>query len=279
MSYPDPEVQRTETYDALIAGRLSAEPHRLELGGYWALTTPDGIAQIDLTGDKYRDRPARKTGVVKVRDVPSFLHYWDKHRYEGASEVYADLDHRTITAVLDAHSADHAGWAGHVLRLGLRHSPSWTAWVGISGKLMGQQAFAEFIEDHRPDIVEPVAADVLELAQSFQATVKAEFKSGTVLKSGQRELQYTETVDASAGKSGRLAIPDHITLALAVFESDGMAEAVTARFRYRLENGSLRIGVVLDEVDDKVRSAFQAVVDDIDQGVDVPVLNGTPAGA
>lgn len=270
----------TEVEELAAIVRAGVEPVALDLGKYWIARDANGTVQeLDLTGDQYRTSPARKTGITNVRDVTSFLHYWDKHQTDGTSEIYADLDRRTITAVLDAHGTDTPGWAGHILRLTLRHHPSWTAWTGISGKLMGQQQFAEFIEDHRPDIIEPVSADVLELAQSFQATVKAEFKSGTILKSGQRELQFTETLDAQAGKQGRLAIPDHIRLALPVFDADSMAEAVTARFRYRIENGSLRLSLILDDVDEKVRSAFQAVVGEINDSVEVDVLNGTPAGA
>lgn len=279
MTYTDPQVQRTENYDAIAAGRLSTEPHRLEPGGYYAIATPEGVETVDLTGDQYRDRPRRKAGIVKVRDVASFLHYWHKHSTTNESEIYADLDQRLIVAVLDSNGAETAGWAKHVLRFGLRHSPAWTAWTAISGKLMSQQQFAEFIEDHRPDIMQPDAADVLELAQTFQATIKAEFKSGVQLKNGQREFQFTETIDQSAGRSGRMQIPDTIQLALPVFDADVMAEAVTARLRTRVNDGRLSIGVILDEVDVKVRSAFQAIVDQIDTDVAVPVFHGTPAGA
>lgn len=150
---------------------------------------------------------------------------------------------------------------------------------------MSQVAFAEYIEDHRPDVRVPAAADLLELAQDFQATSKATFRSGTILKSGQRNLQYTEQVDAQAGPNGTIAIPDALDLALEVFEGAGTADVVHARFRYRVgSDGRLTLGVILDQLVDVVNSAFEGVVVEVVDGLGKltahpdapPILRGTP---
>jgi len=267
----------SDAHAVIEATRVATPPVPLDVDKVWLAPTPTGWVKFDFTGDEYRDLPRRKKGTTVVENVGSFLAYWEKHHTEGMSEVYADLTRRTVTAVLDAHSTTAAGWAAHRLVLALRHSPSLNAWRGISGTMMPQLRFAEFIEDHRPDIIEPDAADVLELAESFQATTTAVFKSGTILKSGQRELQYQETIDATAGHTKRMPIPDALTLALLVFEGDDSAEAITARLRYRTGDGKLQLGVILDEVEEKVRSAFDAIVDQIGGSIAAPVLRGTPA--
>jgi uncharacterized protein YfdQ (DUF2303 family) len=259
--------------------QTSADPHVLEPGGYYVVRTADGLTQIDLTADKWLDQPMRKRGTVTVRDAASFLAYWAKHSTP-ASEIYADRDKLAVTAVIDAHGAEEnaTDWGQHRLVLQLRYSPAFAAWLKLSGQLVGQTQFAEFIEDRRGDIREPTAAEVLELAQTFQATTKVSFRSSARLKSGARQLNYAEEVNAAAGQLGELTVPDELQLAVAIFDGAAVADAVTARLRYRIGDGQLRLGVVLDQVAEVVDGAFAGVVDEVKAGtVGLPVLFGTPA--
>lgn len=268
-----------EMQTVVETARTATTPHTLALGQYHVVTTPHGIERIDLTGDQYRDAPRRKAGTTTVRDVPSFLAYYAKHSSPDA-EVYADRDRGTLTGILDAHGpADgFPDWQAHRVTLQLRHSDAFKAWQGISGTLMAQTAFAEHIEDHRADVREPTAAELLELAQTIQGTTKVTWKTSSMLKSGQRQLSYVEQVDATAGQRGEIAIPDSLTLGLAVYDGATVADAVTARLRYRIDGeGRLRIGVILDQLTDVIATAFEGVVAQVAEGVPVPVLRGTPA--
>lgn len=253
----------------------AAEPAKLETGHVYTVTTAQGVQKIDLTGPEYRDFPSRKTGTTTVRDVDSFLAYFDKHAGEH-SEVYADVQARTVTAVLDAHSPDAANWGGHRLVLQLRATTAWQEWTAASGNLMPQNQFAEFVEDHLADIVEPDGATMLEIAESFQATSKAEFQSSQRLATGERKFAYVEDAEAKAGRKGDITIPAELKLALRPFEG---AEhyAVQARFRYRLNANALLLGVKLDRPDDVLQAAFADVRTAIDSAVEQPVLNGAPA--
>ena len=268
----------TDTQAVIDLAQTSVTPEQLELGGYYVVNTAQGLTQIDLTAERYLESPKRKRGTTTLRDAASFLAYWDKHRTD-ASEIYADRNRLQVVGVIDAHGADYddTGWGEHRVVLELRYSPSFKAWQNLSGNLATQTAFAEFIEDHRTDIREPSAAEVLELAQTFQATNKVSFRSSNRLKSGERQLSYVEDVEASAGQRGELTIPDELSLGVAVFEGASVADAVTARLRYRIEDGRLRLGVVLDRVTEVVDGAFAGVVQEVDNGVSVPILFGTPA--
>lgn len=269
----------TEAQAIIDTATAAAAPQQLALGSYWIVNTPHGVERIDLTGDQYRDQPRRKTGTVTVRDAASFLAYYGKHASPTA-EVYADRDRNTVTAILDAHTG-HGGvpeWQQHRVTLTLRHSEAFKAWHRVSGDLLTQTTFAEFVEDHRADVIDPTAADLLELAQTFQATTKVSFKSSNLLKSGQRQLSYVEQIDAAGGQRGDLVIPDRLQLAIAVYEGATVADAVTARLRYRIDGeGRLRIGVILDQLTDVIAMAFEGVISEIDAQVPVPVLRGTPA--
>ncbi|MGY6019545.1 DUF2303 family protein [Streptomyces spinosirectus] len=253
----------------------SAEPRELELGKYYVVSTPNGVTDFDLTGDQYKDQPTRKKGTVTVRDTPSFLAYFGKHA-DANSEVYGDAERLTVTAVLDANTNTAPRWGSHRLSLQLRTTDAWKQWLDKDGKLMSQEQFAEFLEDHIPELLEPDSATMLEIAQSIQGVAKAEFQSGTRLATGERALKYVETIQAKAGQKGELVIPETFVIGLVPFEgSEGYR--LTARLRYRINGGPLQLGYKLERPEDTLRTAFQDVVTAIDEAIDVPVLNGTPS--
>ncbi|GGU13012.1 DUF2303 family protein [Streptomyces violascens] len=256
--------------------RLSATPAELEPGKIYAFNTPTGVHEVDLSGPAFTGVPSRKQGTTLVRDAVSFHAYYDKHHDEN-TEVFADAERLTVTAILDAHTADTARWSGHRLALSLRQTDAWKQWLAYDGKLMAQEPFAEFLEDHLPELIEPTAADMLEIAQSIQGATKAEFQAGTRLATGQRQLSYVETTTAKAGSKGQLTIPETFTIGLVPFEgSEGYK--LTARLRYRIERGGeLRIGYKLERPGDIQRTAFADVVKAIAEQIDQPIMNGACA--
>ncbi|MDJ1132457.1 DUF2303 family protein [Streptomyces iconiensis] len=252
----------------------TAPPAELEPGKVYAFHTPTGIHKVDLTGPEYRDFPARKTGTTTVRDVDSFRAYWDKHHGEH-SEVYADTERLTVTAVLDAHEPDAPRWGAHRLALALRTTDAWKQWMTSDGQLLGQEDFAEFLEDHLPELLEPSAADMLEIAQSLQAATKVDFQSGVRLASGQRQFQYVETTTTKAGQKGQLTVPETFVVGLVPFEgSEGYR--LTARLRYRITDRGLRMGYKLERPTDILHTAFTDVVTAIGAQIKQPVMNGQP---
>lgn len=255
----------------------SAESHALEIGSVYAVRLGDRVHLVDLTGDQYRDTPARKTGHVRVRDVASFAEFYAKHSTAGASEVYADRERRSITAVLDAHAADATGWAEHRLVLGLECSEAFRAWSERDGRYMTQEQFAEHLDDNRADIRDPDAATMLEIAQTIQGTSKVDWQAGHRLVDGQRRIGFVETNEAKAGSKGELVIPVSITIGVQIFEGSTVAHALTARFRHRIEGGQLRLMYKLDRPGDVVTAAFNGVVGEVSEAIGAVVMLGTPA--
>lgn len=262
--------------------RQSTIPQEVEPGGIWVVQGAGGVQTVDLTGDKYRGYPRRKQGAVTVRDVASFAQYHTKHS-DDSTEVYADTDNATITAVLDAHhgSEDPAGdarWQDHRLTLRLRNTPEWDTWTGSDRRMMSQEAFAEFIEDNVADIHadSPVtAADLLEMAQQFQAHTKVTFSSGKRIATGETQLVYTEQVDAKAGDRGTIEIPAAFGVRLAPFD-DVPRQLVRARFRYRLREGTVTMAYHLDQPDRIFRDAVSQVVELVEHACATTVMRGTP---
>lgn len=239
---------------------------------------PDGYQLvsnlIDPAIEALRSAPRRVRADVTVTDAASWLAYFAKHSQPG-TEVFGDVQSSTVTAVLNAPVApDEPAWGDHRLTLKLAHSPAWTAWTERNGQLMSQTEFAEHIEDRTPDLVEPDAATMLEVAQSVRATTNVTFESGTRLHDGQRKFQYAEKMESKAGQRGELAIPTTLSLQLQVWRGVPIVVPVTARFRFRISGEGLKLAVVLDRLDDVLDAAWADLLGELSKGLEVPVLAG-----
>lgn len=270
-------MTNTDNLPAVAAlAQQALAPKQVEPGGIYLVATADGdVRTVDLTGAHHTGRLERKTGTTTVRDAASFLTYYGKH-HDDATEVYSDVEALSVTAVLDAHAADAPRFGDHRLVLSLRRTKAWQQWLTLDGHLVSQDEFANFLEDHLPELVDPDAATMLEIAQSIKATTKAEFQSGTRLQSGERKFVFTEDTKATAGAKGDLTIPEVFEIAVAPFEG-AAAYKMRARFRYRIDRGHLTLGFKLEQPEERAKAAFADVLTAIAEGIDTPILNGTPA--
>lgn len=258
----------------------AAKPQLVEPGGLYVVHHATGYDLVDLTGDEYLDMPRRKSGTVRVDDVASFAEYYGKHGdTANGAEVFADRDQATITAVLNAHGMDAADWQDHRLILTMCRTDQWTTWLSRNTVMMAQQAFAEFIEDNAADVSPDTtvsAADLLEIAQHFQAHTKVTYGSGTRLATGETQFVYTEETSAGAGKSGTVRIPTEFEIGIRIFD-DCAAYRIRARFRYRIKDGSLLLGYHLDDPARKFRAAVDEVIGKAEDACKITIMRGRPS--
>ena len=266
--------------------REAVEPREIEHGLYLAPGDETGSRVIDVRDqiERTKDHPRRKTGAVTLAQHDSFTAYLTKHGMP-ETELWADIDKDRITAVINAHAAvagdpddeGVAGWGDHRATLQLVTTQDWRDWTGNSGKLVGQQEFAEFVEQHLPNFLRPSAADMLELAQTIEGSTKVSFESSKRVKSGETAIEWREDTTATAGKKGTIDIPDTIDLGMQVYEA-GAPYKLTARFRYRIGAGAgqLVLGYVLERDGDVKRDAFGQVVQQVAADAERDVWHGTP---
>lgn len=255
----------TEAHDVAELARQAAGAEEIQTGAIYLIADADGgVRQID-TGS-LADRPRRKgsvaTGAV-VANIDSFGAYLDKHGIADETEITASVEAGKFTAVINAGTDELPGWGDHNAVLRLTPSAEWARWVGASGRLMDQAAFAEFIEDNAANIVQPASAEILEIAQSLQVRRGVEFESGNRLQDGNVRFGYRETTTATAGEVGQLEIPATFTLALRPFHG-GDPYSVTAAFRYRLVQKQLQLGFKLQHIERIREDAFNAIAEDVE---------------
>lgn len=270
-------TDHTDAQDIIDIAIAAAAPDSLDDDGrFHAVVVPEGATlktiDLEVLRDEYRETPRRKTGTYSVHDADTLVAYLQKHG-DQHSEVWADVVGNKITAVLNSNAPLSPRWEDHRVVYQVKHTEAWLAWAKYDGHLGSQSTFAEHLEDRSIDVVIPNGADMLELAQTFQATIGVNFESSKLLSSGERQLEYRETVDAKAGKAGRMEIPSTFTLALKPFEGADVFK-VTARLRYRITDGALRIGYKLERPEDVLREAFLSVVANVEDHVDQTVFRG-----
>lgn len=266
-----------DTQPIIDLAYAAAKPEEIDPSATYVVVTPENGAEVlPPRPDSELKHPRRKAGLSIVRDVDSFKLLFDKHA--GAeTEVFADINSSKVTAIFDADApvGDVAGHRAHRLDLALQFTPAWLRWLENDGKMMSQQDFAELIEDRVIDVVDPTGAEMLELAQHFEASSSGQFESAQVLSDGTRRLVFKETVSAKAGQSGQLEIPATFELGVAPYEG-GDRFRITARFRYRIRGGQLVLGYKLDRPEDTLRTAFADTVQKVTEAIDRPVALGTP---
>jgi len=285
MRHTDPDVLSSVVLDtadgtqAALAAVLQATGTRTidpDDDHVQAIIVPAG-AELELPDlERRRDRPARIRGTVQLHDGDSFAAYIDRHTTDH-TQWYVDTRTKRLVAVLNDHAAvadeGHAGWRDHRAVYQLRTTPEWDAWANLSGQKMAQAELAEHIEDNRADIVDPPAADLLELVQHFQATNNATFNKAIRLDSGEIQVTYNEDIQARGGRDGQLTIPEHFTLALAPFQGCELIE-VTAQLRYRVAGGLLAIGYQLLRVERILADALNDIVAKVAEATGIAPLFG-----
>ena len=152
--------------------------------------------------------------------------FFDRSRNDAT--FIADYHHRTEQSVPQAHALKR-----HRIHLALVESIEWQAWRTHNGKQMPQEAFAEFLENRAGEIVQPSAAQILEVASSMHATRTATFGRGQRLQNGDVQFTWREETTARAGDAGTVEIPAEFVVELQPWQLDETVR-LRALFRYRI---------------------------------------------
>lgn len=216
----------------------------------------------------YAEFPRRIRSIVQLCEAKSFVQYLNAHKLADATAIFGSACEKGghFTAIVDYHNSKDgsASWGEHVAVFNLVTTPEWDRWLASNQRLMTQEQFAEFLEDNLSDVVNPDAATLLEMAQLLTGKKGVTFKSGRNLRDGSIDFQYSEQIEATAGRrDDTMKLPDHFVIGLTPFVGANGVE-VKARLRFRIsDSGKLSFMYLLDRPFKIVEHAFQATRDQI----------------
>ena len=217
--------------------------------------------------DKYQRNPARLQQTVSVFNTKSFTEYFTDYCNED-SRIFVDVQKPAIVAVLDYHIAGVTptpNWTMHRLFYQFRETTEWKTWAASNKKAMTQADFAHFIEDNVLEVVQPPAAQMIEIARSLEAKKNVNFSSSIRLSNGEVQLNYEETINATAAK-GSLGVPETFELGIKPFEGAD-SYALTARLRFKFNQGGLVLWYDLVRPHKVIEDAVNTVVAAIEASV------------
>lgn len=213
------------------------------------------LSGVKTLFEAHRIYPERKIGTAEVYTLESFIELTNRHKTED-SVIFADTDwtEPSLTAVIDYHRKPNGGAADHGkhrIHYEFPLSDEWKAWMAMDGKPMDQADFAEWIENHIPELTAPVgheAEDYEELfgfktalpnelqmlSRGLQVMVNQNVKSSVVLQSGEGEIVFEETHTDKMGN--KLTVPGLFILNIAPFFL-GEPCRIPVRLRYRVPQG------------------------------------------
>lgn len=257
MMQPSIAPESIQALSTLLAAALDIK----EAGDSAHLVIPEGYKHVDITKmiEAAAPAPSRKKGTVALGDVASFTKYLCDQAHSDHCYIYADMDNRTLTAVINDHMVgeESAGWRDHRAVYTAELSREMATWLKYDGHKMEQEEFATFLEDNIADVVEPSGETLLQVASTLQATTGVDFKSHRRLDNGQVQLGYIETTTATAGVDGSLTIPREFTIGVRVFRSAIEGYRIRARLKYRLGGGKLKFWYELDRPQNAIEDNFK----------------------
>lgn len=216
--------------------------------------------------------PTRKKGSIAYRDAVSFCIAVNAQKGD-STRLYSNPGATSFACVFNDHGTV-PGWRDHIATYACPKSVEWATWTASNKKVMGQEAFAQFIEDNAPDCVSPDAATMIEISRTLQAKKGVNFASGIRLDNGQVQFKYEETIAGTAGSKGQLSIPETFSIGIAALEG-GPKYAVQARLRYRIDgSGVLTMWFDLERPHKVIEDAAKEVLSYIAEKTSLPILNG-----
>lgn len=211
---------------------------------------------------------------VSMRDLASFTSYINRYKSEatrifGMTGQQSSSKQALFSAIIDYHAKGRPEYCAHGVSYAPVYSEQWKRWTTAAA--MTQPEFAEFIEENRKDIVEPVAASLLDIVSKFRAKKTVDFDAVVYQQNGDLTLGYSEKTEHQ-GKQG-IVVPQTLSLGIPVFFK-GEVYSVPVFLRYRLQEARLSFSVKVDRPEYIEQDAFDHLVASITEATETEVYIG-----
>lgn len=191
----------------------------------------------------YLPRPTRVKGDRALYTLDDFLAYVRTHELPASDSngeqpwnphILLRRDELLARCIFDHREGDLAAHEEATASHRLVFSKEIEPWRQKAERWMSQLEFAEWIEDHELEFVKPSSAEMLGLAQKFEASTSARFSSKHNLATGEIDLSYK----LENNEQGTVKVPDEFTIVLPIFKG-GERYQLPMRLRHRCRDGAV----------------------------------------
>jgi uncharacterized protein YfdQ (DUF2303 family) len=186
------------------------------------------------------------------------------------SKVFADSENGLISCVFDflknGGQSREAGWGQLRAEIKFSESRKLKEWRRTL-EWMNQTDFANFLEDHLEDVLEPSGQDLLSIATDLEASSSGSFKGKVNLQNGSTKLCYQDDVETT------VEVPRLLTLGIPLFEH-GDKYKLGARLRFVISGGSVKFKLLFTNLQDAKDQEFERIVQEIEEKASVSIYRG-----
>lgn len=222
-----------------------------------AVALPPGWKAESL--EKFALTPARIEQRITTQRVVDFANYVNRYKEPHSLIVMApslSIGQPLAEAHIEYHERDTEigvsmpHWNKHRAVYAPLASPAYQMLLDIDNKLFPQAEFATRIRDVARFVVQPAAADLLEVIRTLALTSKGEFASFDDDLTGSVQMRFDLQVSASAGTQQRkLDVPRELTFHVPLL-LDSEPQTVRAELVYRIprtKGDGVTLGIRLPE--------------------------------
>lgn len=265
--------------DAFNAGIKSAQPEVITFGrvSHHSDTRISDISDAMLREMKMtNDGPDQMAAMLVFLTAESMvaahvLYASDRTR------IFSDVENRKITSIYDflspKLSADtedagdqKTGWSQFRSEIVFRDSRKLKEWNRLT-EWTSQDDFANFLEDHLEDVLDPTGVDLLSIATDLEANSASSFKGKITLQNGDVRLDYQSDTQTS------VEIPKQLILGIPLFEH-GEKYRLTARLRFRVSGGGVSFRLLFTNLADAIDLEFERITQVMEEKTESVILRG-----
>lgn len=231
------------------------------------MDVPEGRTLESLKGivEEYRTRPDRKIGTSEMATITSFVDQVNRSK-DSDSVVFAAVANRAdprLIAVFDYNKAGPDGeprFGQHRTLYRFPVSEEWKAWTAKPIDNIGQVEFAEFLEAHIMDVLDPASLDpegkgtlaafcrqlgirpaspqqLMELSRGLTVHANHKVVQQVNVGTGEAQISFGETHTDAQGAP--VKVSGGFAIAIPVFIG-GPAYQIPVRLRYRVKDGAVK---------------------------------------
>lgn len=196
-------------------------------------------------------------GNERFGDVESWVAFVKEHTLD--VPPYLTWRASGLRAVLDYHAVDGPGRCQWLAEYPFVRSRQWDAWLSTAtGSRQTQSDAIEFLEDHAEDVVEPSAAELMNILRNLRTTVN---KSASVelRADGTAAVSWSAAENVSA-RGGTMDLPSEFVIGIPILKGhvDEDGKPVIYRLTVRLRAS----------VDDKARLGLRFSIPNADASLE-----------